>query len=99
MLHRKFLASILPQIQEDLTNKMVFLGGPRQVGKTTLAKFILKKQDGYLNWDIPSNREQILKRTLPDSNFWVFDEIHKFKKWRGYLKGLFDQSHPRKKFL
>ena len=39
------------QIQKDLTRKMVFLGGPRQVGKTTLAQTLLgSKQKGYLNW-------------------------------------------------
>lgn len=87
------------KVIEDLQIKMVFVGGPRQVGKTTLAKAILGGTAGYLNWDIPSGREAILKRTLPDSNILVFDEIHKYRKWRNYLKGIFDEFHPGKKIL
>ncbi len=56
---------------------MVFIAGPRQVGKTTLVKSILKSKNAYLNWDIPEHREKILKRELPDSDLIVFDEIHK----------------------
>lgn len=87
------------QILLDLKKKMVFLGGPRQVGKTTLAKKILGKQTGYLNWDIPNNRENILKGELPASNFWVFDELHKYKKWRNFLKGLYDGKLEDQKIL
>ena len=39
------------QIKTDLETKMVFLGGPRQVGKTTLAKSFIKSEKQYLNWD------------------------------------------------
>lgn len=65
------------QIIRDLKVKMVFIAGPRQVGKTTLVKSILKSKNAYLNWDIPEHREKILKRELPDSDLIVFDEIHK----------------------
>lgn len=79
---------------------MVFLGGPRQVGKTTLAKYLLKDQSpGYLNWDIAEHRELILKGRLPDSDLWIFDEIHKYKSWRTYLKGLYDQFGNEKRIL
>lgn len=79
---------------------MVFLAGPRQVGKTTLAKHLLgKAQEGYLNWDIDIHREKILTKVLPGTKLWVFDEIHKFRKWRNYLKGLFDQFHESKRIL
>ncbi len=79
---------------------MVFLGGPRQVGKTTLAKDLLGEEErGYLNWDIAEDRERILKRELPTGDFWVFDEIHKFRGWRNYLKGLYDLQKRRKKIL
>jgi predicted AAA+ superfamily ATPase len=40
-------------ILEELNQKMVFVGGPRQVGKTTLAKAILSEKfpaGRYLNW-------------------------------------------------
>jgi len=87
------------QVREDLDKKMVFLGGPRQVGKTTVAKSMLKDQSGYLSWDIPRQREIILKRELPDAPLLVFDEIHKYKRWRNYLKGVFDEYAEEKKIL
>ena len=91
---------LLSQIQSDLKQKMVFVGGPRQVGKTTLAKQIIKKQSGgYLNWDIAEDRERILKRQWPAKNLWVFDEIHKYRQWRNMLKGLYDKFHPKVNIL
>jgi len=91
---------LLKQAQQDLQRKMVFIGGPRQVGKTTLAKSLLgKDKSGYLNWDIPEDRENILQRQLPATKLIVLDEIHKYKKWRGLMKGLFDKHHPDIKFL
>lgn len=79
------------QITKDLARKMVFVAGPRQVGKTTMAKQLLLTPQGYMNWDIPSHRESILKRELPNAPLWVFDEIHKYRDWRNYLKGVYDQ--------
>lgn len=87
------------QVDEDLREKMVFLGGPRQVGKTTLAKAILPDQTGYLNWDIPRDRRQILDRELPDTSAWVFDELHKNRRWRNYLKGLYDEFGRSRRIL
>jgi hypothetical protein len=78
------------QAREDLTRKMVFVAGARQVGKTTFARALPGASAGYLNWDVPADRERILKRTLPAGSFWVFDEFHKFRGWRNYLKGLWD---------
>ena len=66
----------------DLKKKMVFVSGPRQVGKTTLAKSILTNESSYLNWDIPVQREAILRRELPVAKLWCFDEIHKYNSWR-----------------
>ena len=80
------------QIKEDLERKMVFVGGPRQVGKTTLAKSFITDPQSYLNWDVPEHREKILKRELPISNLWVFDEIHKYRLWRNLLKGIFYET-------
>ena len=31
---------------------MVFVAGPRQVGKTTMSKQLLLTPQGYMNWDI-----------------------------------------------
>ena len=79
-----------PQIQRDLRRKMVFVAGPRQVGKSTLARQILGRHPGYLNWDVGEDRERILKGELPASSLWVFDELHKYRRWRNFLKGLYD---------
>lgn len=69
-------------IQQDLTRKMVFLGGPRQVGKTTLAKKTLKDPKGYLNWNTVKHRETLLKNELPPYSLLVLDEVHKYSQWR-----------------
>ena len=96
-LEQRYLAN---QIKADLKRKMVFLGGPRQVGKTTLALRLLGEgAEGYLNWDIAEDREKILTRTLPQANFWVFDEIHKYRSWRNYLKGFYDKHHQHRQIL
>jgi len=78
---------------------MVFVAGPRQVGKTTLARSLEGAEKGYLNWDIAEHREHILKLQLPDSPLWVFDEIHKYRLWRNYLKGLYDGRRPEQRIL
>ncbi len=70
---------------------MVFIGGPRQVGKTTLAKYIGRENSMYLNWDNPIHRMKIIKlQFLSDSGILIFDEIHKYKKWKNYVKGIYD---------
>jgi hypothetical protein len=78
------------QVEADLGRKMVFVAGPRQVGKTTLALSLRGGKAGYLNWDVAADRERILRREFPTSKLWVFDEIHKYRTWRNYLKGLYD---------
>ena len=93
---RRYLQS---RVESDLSEKMVFLGGPRQVGKTTLAKAVLPDPGGYLNWDIPAQRERILRRELPDTRAWIFDELHKNRRWRNLLKGLADEFGAERKIL
>lgn len=78
---------------------MVFVAGPRQVGKTTLAKHLPGGEAGYLNWDVAEHRERILRRELPPTDFWVFDELHKYRSWRNYLKGLFDNRPAGRRIL
>lgn len=91
---------LTPQVKHDLPLKMVFVGGPRQVGKTTLAKsLLLDDKKGYLNWDVPEQRECILKRELPVTPLWVFDEIHKYRLWRNYLKGIYDVKQAHQEIL
>lgn len=87
------------QAEKDLRKKMVFISGPRQVGKTTLAKALITDKRSYLNWDIPSHRESILKRELPLTDLWCFDEIHKFSGWRDFLKGIYDEFHDSHRIM
>lgn len=94
--HRRYLE---PQIEHDLDRKMVFVAGPRQVGKTTLARSLPDGNLGYLNWDINEDRENILKGRLPVSPLWIFDEIHKYRSWRNYLKGVYDGRPDGQKIL
>jgi predicted AAA+ superfamily ATPase len=81
---------LLSQVRQDLARKMVFVAGPRQVGKTTLVLSLPGAAAGYLSWDVAEHRECILKRELPISQLWIFDEIHKYRSWRNLLKGLYD---------
>ncbi len=81
-------------VKRDLARKMAFVAGPRQVGKTTLALAVPGARAGYLNWDAAAHRERILRGELPPGKLWLFDEIHKYRRWRNYLKGLYD-TRPR----
>lgn len=101
MIQARFLAEY---IQRDLKKKMVFLGGPRQVGKTTLSLQLLESKNethpGYLNWDVPRHRQAILKEQLPSNQkLIVLDEIHKYRQWRNLLKGLYDSTKSTHSFL
>lgn len=84
-------------VRDDLTRKMVFVGGPRQVGKTTFALSFLKTRPAnethpaYLTWDRRDHREKILREEVPaGQSLLFFDEIHKYARWRGLVKGIFD---------
>jgi len=90
---------LLTQVKRDLARKMVFVAGPRQVGKTTLARSLPGSARGYLNWDVPEHRERILHGELPPASLWIFDEIHKFRRWRGFLKGLYDSRVKGQRIL
>jgi hypothetical protein len=87
------------QVRRDLKRKMVFIAGPRQVGKTTLALSLPDAAAGYLNWDSAEHRERILRRELPVGGLWIFDEIHKYRQWRNYLKGLYDNRRKGQQIL
>lgn len=88
-----------PQVLQDLARKMVFIGGPRQVGKTSLARRLLPAPQSELNYDVAAHRQAILKRELPVGDLWFFDEIHKYRGWRNYLKGLFDTPGRSQRIL
>ncbi len=86
---------------------MIFLSGPRQVGKTTFMQDIIAKghpHTTYFNWDIVDNKKTLLK----DPYFFqtmdiegqgrplvILDEIHKYRSWKNYLKGVYDKFHNR----
>jgi predicted AAA+ superfamily ATPase len=77
-------------IKKDLKEKIVLLSGPRQVGKTTLAKQ-LSEFHTYLNFDATTDRQII--QTMEwnrDTELIIFDELHKMKKWKSWIKGIYD---------
>jgi predicted AAA+ superfamily ATPase len=97
---------------QDLAREknMVFLVGPRQVGKTTLSKIISEAYTNnlYFNWDDPLNRTRLIKnpfffeelvRKDPSPPLVIFDEIHKYRDWKNYLKGVYDKFHSGYRFL
>lgn len=91
-------------IKEDLKSKMVFLGGARQVGKTTLAQGLIKnyrdQHPAYLNWDDAFHKSKIKNREWPKNEpLIVIDEIHKFKNWRNLIKGFYDTLKNTHSFL
>lgn len=91
-------------IKDDLEEKMVFVGGPRQVGKTTLALSFLEKgherHPAYLNWDYRSAQKLLLGGALPSEQpLIILDEIHKYKGWRNLVKGFYDTHRSDTQFL
>ena len=100
---KRFYQKIL---QDHLTqfNQMLFISGPRQVGKTTLSKVLteLSHTHLYLNWDVLQDREVILSnwksieerlsldQAMSQKPIIIFDEIHKYSQWKTYIKGFFD---------
>ncbi|MBI1870995.1 MAG: ATP-binding protein [Chlamydiae bacterium] len=81
-------------IHSDLLKKFVFLSGPRQVGKTTLAKALIKKEKGtYLLYDDEEDRRKILGREYIQDAWVCLDEFHKFPRWKSQIKGVFDKYH------
>lgn len=92
-----------PFIYQDLTKKMVFLGGPRQVGKTTLSRDLCHdyfKGGIYLNWDNDEDRQAILKKQWPmDNPLIILDELHKYPYWKRWIKGVYDIKSPHQQYL
>lgn len=96
---------IMESVDADLKDKMVFIGGPRQVGKTTFAFALLggdqrESSPAYLNWDVLADRENIMAGRLPSGQSRVIlDEIHKYARWRNLVKGLFDKNKSSISFV
>ena len=90
--------------------KMLFISGPRQAGKTTLAKKLLEAsgQGTYFNWDIINHQKKLIadpyffekENRDPAKRFLVIlDEIHKYGNWKNYLKGAYDAYSNDYSFL
>jgi hypothetical protein len=89
---------------------MVFMAGPRQAGKTTLAQMIAEAHANriYFNWDVVPDRARLLRepyffeaveRRDRSRPIVVLDEIHKYRNWKNYLKGAYDRFHTEYQFL
>ena len=92
--------SLYTSVWEELADgkAMVFVAGPRQAGKTTLAHAIAGAYANrvYLNWDVIPDRLRLVRdpygfqavdRHDPSRPIVVLDEIHKYRGWKNYLKG------------
>jgi uncharacterized protein len=89
-------------VARDLARKMVFLTGPRQVGKTTLARQLLAAYPSgqYLNFDTANDRKTITSHAWnPQAQLLVFDELHKMPRWKSWLKGVYDGKLAENKIL
>ena len=100
-IHERYLKD---PISQDLESRMVFVGGPRQVGKTTFALTFLpeptEKHPAYLNWDNTLTRSSLLGGELPANHKCIIlDEIHKFARWRNLVKGLYDTYKSEISFI
>ena len=87
---------------DDLNRRMVFVAGPRQVGKTTLATLLARRHTNrvYLNWDNRTHRDRILREEWdPDSQILVFDELHKYDRWKRLIKGIWDTRQNNERII
>jgi len=108
MIERNLYLDLWKGMSSD--KQMIFISGPRQVGKTTLAKEIARgfKNSLYLNWDIISHKKLLVEdpsffekmnRVDESTPLIILDEIHKYRNWKNYLKGIYDQFSNSYKFL
>lgn len=89
-------------ILNDLAKKMVFVSGPRQAGKTTLAKSLISefKKTTYINYDSDQDRILFKEESWPRNiELLLLDEIHKYKNWKNKIKGIFDTEGNRYKIM
>lgn len=103
-MYMKLERYLLKDIKQILERKMAFIGGPRQVGKTTLSLSLIQpasiKNPQYFNWDDFEDQKSILSSKISfHGKIMIFDEIHKYKKWRNFLKGLYDKNHEDHNFI
>lgn len=108
MVDRRLYMDLWQEIASHKT--MIFLVGPRQAGKTTLARMIAQgfSNQVYFDWDLVTNKRLLvekptffeqLDRKDETAPLVIFDEIHKYRKWKNYLKGIYDEFSGGYKFL
>ncbi len=92
--------SLETSLRSDLDEKIVLLSGPRQCGKTFLSRQLFEESQVYLNFDSAADRK-ILRETSWDRQapLVVLDEIHKWKNWKRWLKGIYDTEGNRPRLL
>ena len=97
--------SLTPDIAKTLDRRMAFVGGPRQVGKTTLSLALIgpdstTRHPAYLSWDDPRVPPRLRRGELPAGEpLVVLDEIHKYARWRNLVKGLYDTEKSVRRFV
>lgn len=90
---------ITEAVLKDLEKKIVIISGPRQCGKTTLARS-LSSSSQYFNYDVSEDRSVLLKKTWDrEVDLVIFDEIHKMPKWKSWLKGIYDSDEKNPNIL
>ena len=102
MVYYRHMRYLAPWITEDIKKKMVFIGGPRQCGKTTLAQSLMRdfSNSVYLNWDDEKQKKLILNRRWSSENkLIILDELHKFKRWKSWIKGVYDTEKTEHSIL
>jgi predicted AAA+ superfamily ATPase len=102
--------SITPFIEHSLAEQAaVAIIGPRQVGKTTLAREIADKRPGslYLDLEAREDRDRLAEPALflrqYENSLVVLDEIHRVPELFSSLRGIIDQGrrtdHGKGRFL
>lgn len=87
-------------IIRDLDQKIVLLSGPRQVGKTTLAKTLFPASMEYFNLDHEQDRLVVRQQAWSrERDLVIFDELHKMRTWKRWLKGIYDTEGVRPRLL
>ncbi len=86
-------------IKKDLEEKIVLLSGPRQSGKTTLSKMISEDFE-YFNYDLAEDRLMLNEKSWrKNCDLVIFDELHKMKNWKSWVKGIYDTWGTNPKIL